>query len=107
MHMHICDTVSYFFNVSKRVVFEQVSSGITPFDTIVELGSLNIITESVKIEVTKFIQKCIYCTMEVEKIVETRMRQYNEIKMITKQAILPDPNNLTQSIFKLIIGCIV
>ena len=28
-----CDVISYFFNVSKRVVFEQASSGITPFNT--------------------------------------------------------------------------
>ena len=33
-----CDKVSYFFNFSKRVVFEQASSGITPFNMIVELG---------------------------------------------------------------------
>ena len=40
-----CDTVSYFFNVSKRVVFERVSSDITPFNIIVELGlSRNYIT---------------------------------------------------------------
>ena len=30
-------TVSYFFNVAKRVVFERASSGITPFNMIVEL----------------------------------------------------------------------
>ena len=27
-----CDRVSYFFNVSKRVVFERASSGITTFN---------------------------------------------------------------------------
>ena len=27
-----CDTVSYFFDVSKRVVFERTSSGIPPFN---------------------------------------------------------------------------
>ena len=35
-----CDTVSYLFNVLKRVVFEQ-TSGILPFNVIVELGSSN------------------------------------------------------------------
>ena len=35
------DTVSYFFNVLKRVVFERTSSGIPPFNIIVELGSSN------------------------------------------------------------------
>ena len=34
-----CDTASYFFNVSKRVVYERASSGITHFNMIVELGS--------------------------------------------------------------------
>ena len=37
----VCDTVSYFFNVLKRVVFERTSSGIPPFNMIVELGSSN------------------------------------------------------------------
>ena len=37
----VCDTVSYFFNVLKRVVFERKSSGIPPFNMIVELGSSN------------------------------------------------------------------
>ena len=41
-----CDTVSYFFNVLKRVVFERVvfertSSGIPSFNMIVKLGSSN------------------------------------------------------------------
>ena len=27
-----CDMIGYFFNFSKRVVFEQASSGITPFN---------------------------------------------------------------------------
>ena len=53
----VCDTVSYFFNVSKRVVLERTSLGIPPFNMIVELGSSNIITESAKNEVTKFIQR--------------------------------------------------
>ena len=35
------DTISYFFNVLKRVVFERTSSGIPPFNMIVELGSSN------------------------------------------------------------------
>ena len=33
-----CDSVSYFFNVTKRVVFERASSGITTFNMIVELN---------------------------------------------------------------------
>ena len=37
----VCDTVSYFFNVLKRVAFERTSSGIPPFNMIVELGSSN------------------------------------------------------------------
>ena len=32
-----CDTVSYSFNVSKRVVFGRALSRITPFNMIVEL----------------------------------------------------------------------
>ena len=68
------DMVSFFFKVSKRVVFERVSSGITPFNMIVELGSSNIITESVNNEVIKFIQRYVYRGKEAEGIVETRMR---------------------------------
>ena len=87
-----CDTGLYFFNVSK-----QASSSITPFNMIVELGSSNIIIESVNNEVTKFIQKYVYRDKEVEKIVKTRMRQYNEIKTKTMQVISPDSNSLTHS----------
>ena len=93
-----CDKVSYFFNVSKRVVFERAPSGITSFNMIVELVSSNIITEAVHNELTKFIQRYIYRGKEVERIVETRMRQYNEIKTKTTHIILPDPNSLTQHI---------
>ena len=42
-----CDMVNYFFNVSKGVVFERASSDITPCNIIVEIGSSNMITESV------------------------------------------------------------
>ena len=34
----------------------------------------------------------------MEGIIETRMRQYKEIKTKTMQVILPDPNSLTQHI---------
>ena len=47
----------YFFNVSKRVVFEQESSDITTFNMIAELSSSNITKEPVNYEVTKFILK--------------------------------------------------
>ena len=70
-----CDTVSYFFNVSKRVVFERTSSGILPFNMIVELGLSNITTESANNEVTKFIQRYVYQSKDVEGIVKTAMRQ--------------------------------
>ena len=50
---------------------------------IVELGSSNIITESVNNKVTKFIHRYVYRGKEVKEIVETRMRQYNENKTKT------------------------
>ena len=75
-------------------MFERRSSGITP----VELASSNIKTESLNNEVTKFIQRYVYRAKEMEGIIETRLRQYNEIKMKTTQAILLDPNSLTQHI---------
>ena len=50
----VCDRVSYFFNVSKRVVFERAASGITTFNIVIELGSTNITTGSVNYEATKF-----------------------------------------------------
>ena len=90
--------VSYFFNVSKRVVFERASSCITSFNMIVELASSKIITGPVSNEVTKLIQRYNYCGKEVERIVQTRMRKYNEIKTKTTQVILSDPNSLTQHI---------
>ena len=57
-------------------MFEHVSSGYTPFNMIVD----------------KIYSK------EAEGIVETRMRQYNELKTKATQVILPDPNSLTQHI---------
>ena len=44
------DTVSYLFNVSKRVVLERTSPDIKPFNMIVELASSNIITDSVNMK---------------------------------------------------------
>ena len=55
------------------------------------------IRNSIKNEVTKFIQRYVYCHKEVEGIVETRMRQNNEIKTTT-QVFIPDPNSLMQRI---------
>ena len=75
-------------------MFERASSGIMPVD----LASSNIKAESVNNEVTKFIQRYVYRGKEMEGIVETRLRQYNEIKTKTTQVILPDPNSLTQHI---------
>ena len=51
----VCDRVSYFCNVLKRVVIERASSSITTFIFLVELGSTNITTESVNYEATKFL----------------------------------------------------
>ena len=90
-----CDMVSYSFNVSKRVMFGRALSRITPFNMIVELGSSNIITDSVNNEAMKFIQKYVYRAKVVEKIVETRMRQFHEIETKRTQVILPYPNSLT------------
>ena len=55
------------------------------------------IRDSINNEVTKFIQRYVYRDQEVEGIVETRMRQNNEIKTTT-QVFLPDPNSLIQRI---------
>ena len=73
------------------------------------MGLSNITKESVTNKVAKFIQRYVYRGKEVEGIIETKMRQYNEIKIKTTQVFLPDPNSLTQieQIFKLIIGCVV
>ena len=95
-----CDTVSYFFNVSKRVVFKRASSGVTPFNMIVESGSSNIIRKSANNEVTKFIQRYVYRGKKVEGIVKIRMRQYYEIKTKTTQVILLDRNSLIQFIIE-------
>ena len=70
-----CDTVSYFFNVSKQILFERASSGIMLFNMIFNYHYTNIITESVNNEVAKFIQRYVYRGKEVEGIVETRIRQ--------------------------------
>ena len=79
-----CDRVSYFFNVSKRVVFERASSGITTFNMIVELGSSNITTESVNYEVTKSILK-VYFTV-VRKWKELmRLERDKTMKLKRKQ----------------------
>ena len=43
----------------------------------------------------KFIQNMFYRAEVVEKIVETRVRQYHEIKTKTTQVILPYRNSLT------------
>ena len=68
-----CDTVSYSFNVLKRVVFERVvfertSSGIPPFNMIVKLGSSNK-------QWSDKIYPNVYHGEDVEGIVKTRMRQ--------------------------------
>ena len=70
-----CDTVSYIFNVSNRVVLKRTSSGIPPFNMIVELGSSNIKTDYANNEVAKLKQRYVYRGKDVEGIVKTRMRQ--------------------------------
>ena len=55
------------------------------------------IRDSINNEVIKFIQRYVYRDKEVEGIVETRMRQNNEIKTTT-QVFIPDPNSLMQRI---------
>ena len=69
-----------------------------PFNMIVELGSSDIIKKSVNNEVIKFIQRYVYHGKEAEGIVETRMRQYIEIKTKTTRVIFPDLSSLTQHI---------
>ena len=79
-----CDRVSYFFNVSKRVVFERVSSGITTFNMIVELSLSNITTESVNYEVTKFIFKGYFTVVRKWKGL-MRLERDNTMKLKQKQ----------------------
>ena len=79
-----CDRVSYFFNVSKRVVFERASSGITTFNMIVELGSSNITTESVNYEVTKFILKIYFIVVRKWKGL-MKLDRDNTMKLKRKQ----------------------
>ena len=55
-----CDAVSYFFNVSKRIVFEQASSVIASFNMILKLGLSNFASGTVNNKVIKFIQKYVY-----------------------------------------------
>ena len=47
---------------------------------------------------TRLIKRYVYRGNEVEEIVETRMRQYNKIKVKITEVILRDPNSLTQDI---------
>ena len=63
-----CHTVSYFFSVSKRVVFELASSSVMPFNMLLELGALNILAELVKNGVKKFIQSYGYRGKEAEGV---------------------------------------
>ena len=79
-----CDRVSYFFNVSKRLVFERASSGITTFNMIVELGSLNITTESVNYEVKKFFLKGYFTVAQKWKGL-MRLERDNTMKLKRKQ----------------------
>ena len=58
----------------------------------------NVIAESANNEVNLFIQSFVYHGMKTEGIVETRMRQHNEIKAKTVQTVLSNPNSLTQPI---------
>ena len=81
-----CDRVSYFFDVSKWLVFERTSSRITTFNMIVELGSSNITAKVSKLWSDKiYSQSLFYRSKEVEGINETRTRQDNEIKTKTKE----------------------
>ena len=69
-----------------------------PFNMMVGLGASNVIAESANNEVNVFIQSYVYHGMKTEGIVETRMRQHNEIKAKTVQTVLSNPNSLTQPI---------
>ena len=79
-----CDKVSYFFNVSKRVVFQRISSSITTFNMIVELSSSNITTEPVNYEVTKFIFKGYFTVVRKWKGL-LRLERDNTMKLKQKQ----------------------
>ena len=79
-----CDRVSYFFNVSKRVVLERASSAITAFNMMAELGSSNITVESVNYEVTKFILKVYFTVVRKWKGL-MRLERDNTIKLKRKQ----------------------
>ena len=97
--------VCYFFNVSRQVVFELASSGITLFNMLVKLRLSNIIIESVNNEVAKSFRRYVYRGKEVEGIVKTRMRQYNEIKNKNKTSHFTWSKQFEQ-IFKIVIGAL-
>ena len=79
---------------------------------LVGLSASNILAELINNNVKKFIQRFVHQGKKTKEIVETRMRQYKEIKTKTTETFLPDSNNLTHYIkrvtnllLKLIIGC--
>ena len=63
-----------------------------------ELGESATVSEDLLNQVMSFIQKHVYREKTNEEIVETRMRQYNTMKIKTTQNILPDPHRLKEYI---------
>ena len=56
-----CDTASFLFNVSKQVVFEQISLNVSPLNVIVGISASRIIVQYINNEVKKFAQRYMYC----------------------------------------------
>lgn len=62
------------------------------------LGREKVVTADTQKKVEEFIQTCVYSGRVGEDIVDTRMRQYNNLTVKTTQSIVPDPDSLCQHV---------
>ena len=92
------DCTSFFYRASKKQVFSKWHRNDTKMNLLSGLGQAIVVTADTENNVQQFIQKCVYSVRVDEVIVDTRMRQYNNLKVKTTKPIVPDPDSLCQHI---------
>ena len=94
-----CDTTSYFFNVSKKSIFERARKRET-LPLLEHLGNEKVLSADGEKDIMTFVQTTVYNGKKEDDIVTTRINQYDRLRVKTTQSIIPDPGSLKYLIMR-------
>ena len=100
-HIHAitgCDTTSFMFSGGKVNVLKKCMKQVSLLNG---FGETSTVDNKVSQNVSKFIQTIFYAGLEIENLVESRVKLYRKVKTKTLLTLTPDPKSMEQAILRI------